>query len=275
MDIFFDNIEKFNDRVAIITEESEKITYTDLIEESNEIVKNMSSRSLVFLVCNNSAESIYAYVAFLRKRIVPVLINSSISNDLYEKLLKSYKPKFIFLPNNKVELFTNYEVVSQFRKYTLLKTEFNIDYALNDKLALLLTTSGSTGSPKLVRQSYKNIDSNTKSIVEYLEIKRSDRAITTMPASYTYGLSIINSHLCCGASIIVNEYTLMDKKFWNLLKKEEATTFGGVPYIYEILKKLRFSRMDLPSLKYITQAGGKLSAELAEEFSNICREKKN
>jgi acyl-coenzyme A synthetase/AMP-(fatty) acid ligase len=71
----------------------------------------------------------------------------------------------------------------------------------------------------------------------------------------------------------MNDYTLMNREFWQLLKEEKATTFGGVPYIYEMLKKLRFERMDLPSLHYITQAGGKLSKELAEEFYTICAKK--
>jgi len=149
----------------------------------------------------------------------------------------------------------------------------NFDHNLLPDLAVLLTTSGSTGSPKLVRQSYKNIVSNANSIADYLEIKEDDRAITTLPMYYTFGLSIIQSHLLKGACIIVTELTFMDKKFWNLLKDEKATTFGGVPYTYEMLKKLRFSRMDLPSLRYLTQAGGKLSKELSKEFSEICEKK--
>jgi len=91
--------------------------------------------------------------------------------------------------------------------------------------------------------------------------------------SYTYGLSIINSHLLKGACLILNEHTLMEKEFWTLLKEKKATTFGGVPYAYEMLKKLKFSRIALPSLKYITQAGGKLSLELSEEFSKVCMDK--
>jgi len=94
-----------------------------------------------------------------------------------------------------------------------------------------------------------------------------------MPMSYSYGLSIINSHLLKGASIILTEATLMDKRFWETIKEDNATTFGGVPYIYEMLKKLRFGQMNLPSLKYITQAGGKLSRELSLEFVDICVQK--
>ena len=94
-----------------------------------------------------------------------------------------------------------------------------------------------------------------------------------MPFSYSYGLSIINSHLLKGASIILTDATLMDRSFWEIFKGNNATTFGGVPYIYEMLKKLRFEHMNLPSLKYITQAGGKLSMKLTAEFADICANK--
>jgi acyl-coenzyme A synthetase/AMP-(fatty) acid ligase len=138
-------------------------------------------------------------------------------------------------------------------------------------LALLLTTSGSTGSPKLVRQSYENIIANTESIVKYLELDETEKPITTLPMNYTYGLSIINSHLYVGATLLLTEKTLMHKEFWSFFKEEGATSFGGVPYTYEILKKLRFLGMDLPSLRTMTQAGGKLSPELHKEFAEYAK----
>jgi len=137
---------------------------------------------------------------------------------------------------------------------------------------LLLTTSGSTGSPKLVRISYKNIEANAASIAEYLAIDENERAITTLPMSYSFGLSIINSHLLKGATILLTSKTLMEKEFWAFLKREKATSMSGVPYTYEILKKLRFFRMDLPSLTTLTQAGGKLNNELNKEFSEFCQQ---
>ena len=91
-----------------------------------------------------------------------------------------------------------------------------------------------------------------------------------MPLAYSYGLSILNSHLLGGASIILNRATLLEKGFWETARECEATTFGGVPYMYRILKKLRFEQMELPALRYVTQAGGKLGTELAAEFTEFC-----
>lgn len=270
---FYDDIAKYSDKIALISENRDEITYTKLQEQSDKVADFLNAREVVFLVCKNCKESIFAYLGTLRKRAIPVLINDSIKPDLFENLLNKYRPSYIYLPKEKSNMKSEFEVVKSYGEYCILRTDFNKDYQVNDELALMLTTSGSTGSPKLVRQSYKNINSNAESITTYLQISESDRAFTTMPMSYTYGLSIINSHLLMGASLILNEYTLMDKEFWTLLKEKEATTFGGVPYVFEMLKKLRFSRIELPSLRYITQAGGKLSPELSEEFSKICIEK--
>lgn len=221
-------------------------------------------------MCENCRESVTAYIGFLRKRVVPVLVNPKIGEEMLERLLDSYKPQYVFC---RKDWYAAGDESAVFGEHHLIGTAYSAMHGMNPELAVLITTSGSTGSPKLVMQSYKNIISNANSIAQYLEIKQDDRAITTMPMSYTYGLSIIQSHLLMGAAVITTEKTLMDKSFWALLKEQEATTFGGVPYIYEMLKRLRFGRMELPSLRYITQAGGKLSRELALEFSEICRDK--
>ena len=109
-------------------------------------------------------------------------------------------------------------------------------------------TSGSTGSPEFVRLSHNNIFSNTKSICEYLKISNNDVAITTLPISYSYGISIINTHLFMGASLILTDASLMEKKFWKMILRHKATTFGGVPYTFEMLKKLKFEKISIPSI---------------------------
>lgn len=156
--------------------------------------------------------------------------------------------------------------------YSLVETGYKPEYTLYPELALLLTTSGSTGSPKFVRQSYANIKANTESIIEYLELDSRERAITTLPMNYTYGLSIINTHLMVGATLLLTDKGLMQKEFWSFFKSQEATSFGGVPYTYEMLDKLKFFRMHLPSLKYMTQAGGKITSELHKKFAEYVKE---
>ena len=270
--MLFDKRQEFQDNIAMVDADSGSMTYTELAANADRLAEKIGRRCLVFLSCTNSMESIVGYVGFLRNGIVPVMVSHDIDEDLFQTLFETYHPGFIWEPKEKA-CQTAGQTVYEYGSYVLKQYEVEEDYTLNEELCLLLTTSGSTGSPKLVRQSAKNLLSNTQSIVEYLGIVPEDRAITTLPMHYTYGLSIINTHLYSGATMILTEATLMNKEFWVLLKEQKATTFGGVPYIYDILKKLRFGRMDLPSLRYLTQAGGKLSKEMAEEFNTICIEK--
>lgn len=270
---FYDDIDIYGSNTAAILEDSEIISYNSLLAASDELKRNLKKRCLAFCFCENSLEALVGYLGFLRAKVVPIMMSNEINVSLLNNLLNLYKPQYVWVPKNKVSENSSFEKIYCYRNYFLFRTNYDTDYTLNDELAVLLTTSGSTGSPKLVMQSYKNITSNAQAISEYLEITSHDRPITTLPMSYTYGLSIINSHLLKGASIILTNKTLIDRGFWQLLKENKATTFGGVPYIYEMLKKLRFSRMELPSLKVLTQAGGKLSYKLSSEFADICSQK--
>ena len=267
---YFNCIDAYGDTTALITDDLERISYRELLLDAEDIKRHLGERNLVFCICENNVESIAGYMGFLRGRIVPVLINVGINKRLLQNLLQTYLPQYIWLPGSMSGDFLDFEQVYHYRNYVLLKTSFPARYSLHDDLALLLTTSGSTGSPKLVRQSYKNVSSNAHSIAKYLGITASDRAITTLPMGYTYGLSIINSSLLKGASIVLTNKTLMEKKFWQLLKDCAVTSFGGVPYAYQMLRKLRFSRMELPNLSVLTQAGGELGPELSAEFAKVC-----
>lgn len=257
----------FSKNIAVITETGQKITYSEFDEYCSSLTKNISSRCLVFNLCKNEIGSFVGYVGFLNARIVPLMLKADLDDELLNHCLYTYKPDYIYLPSIQKDKFSNYKCIYEKLDYSLLKTPYNHEYKLFDDLALLLTTSGSTGSPKLVRQSYKNIEANTKSIVEYLKLDATERPITTLPMNYTYGISILNTHLWVGSSIILTEKGLMQKEFWQQFKEYEATSFGGVPYTYEMLARLRFFMMKLPSLRYMTQAGGKLAPELHEKFA--------
>lgn len=261
------NLHKYENNVAIKDENGSCLTYGQLAVEGENLAKMFEKRCLVFLLCQNEIGSILGYTAFVNNRMVPVLLNANLEWDLLQNLIATYLPSYLWIPSNQVEKFENTELVYERYDYALLKTNYNNEYKLNDELCLLLTTSGSTGSPRFVRQSYINVKANAESIVEYLQLDETERPITTLPMNYTYGLSIINSHLLVGATLLVTNKGFMQKEFWNFFKDNEATSFGGVPYTYEILEKLRFSRMKLPSLRYMTQAGGKLIPELHKKFA--------
>lgn len=262
------DLNQFKENVAVFTESGEKITYSALAQDGRELKEKIPARSLVLQLCKNEYGSFLGYVTFLNNKIVPIMQKEAMAPEALKSYLERYRPDYIYLPEEQKLALSSLEEIYNGFGYSLLKTGYpRHSCMLHENLALLLTTSGSTGSPKLVRLSYRNIHSNTESIVEYLEIDKTERAITTLPMNYTYGLSVINSHLYAGAAILLNEKTLVQKEFWQHLREFNVTTLSGVPYTYEMLDRLRFSRMNLPALKTLTQAGGKLSLKLHEKFA--------
>ena len=244
---------------AVVTDDGRCVSYAELKSLSDGWVAKVPPRSLVFLLVGNNLDSLVAYVACLSHGIVPLMLDARIDATLLQRFVDIYRPDFVWRPSE------GGYVLEPRNPGNAPGTK------LHPELALLLTTSGSTGSPKLVRQSYRNIEANTASIVEYLKLDSSERPITTLPMNYTYGLSIVNSHLAVGATILLTERSIMQREFWNFFAEQGATSFGGVPYTYEMLDKLMFFRRRLPSLRTMTQAGGKLLPSLHQKFAEYAK----
>lgn len=268
---YFNSLEHYGDRIALMTEDS-NITYRELVMLSDHIAAELPNRSILLILCTNEIIPVAGYVGALRNGIVPILVNSKVDIELLGRLYNTYHPYAVLCPDSYGGQ-TDRTILFHEWGYTLQQTVWDELPELNEELALLLTTSGSTGSPKLVRQTSKNIRSNTESIIKYLGILESDVAITMLPMHYTYGLSIINTHLCVGAQIFLTEKTFFDRNIWDLFRRYRISSFGAVPYTFEMLKRLSFFKIDLPDLRYITQAGGKLSRELHFEYAEFMRSK--
>lgn len=140
---------------------------------------------------------------------------------------------------------------------------------LHPDLALLLSTSGSTGSPKLVRLSRDNLAANATSIAAYLGLTSADRAMSSLPLHYCYGLSVLNSHLSAGAAVILTDLSVADDCFWDVAARNGATSFAGVPYTFDLLDTSGFADRSLPSLRYITQAGGKMPPATVRRYAAL------
>ena len=177
-----------------------------------------------------------------------------------------YHPSYIWKPSEMADT-SEEELVYEHKSFKLVKTGLESP-AMNDDLSLLLPTSGSTGSPKLVRHTYRNIEANARNVAEMFKITPEDCAMAVLPMHYTMGLSVITSHLYAGAKVCLSKLSLIDTAFWDIMKQQHITSFTGVPFSYEVLRKIRFFRMDLPDLKIITQGGGRLSDDLFKECCN-------
>lgn len=272
------DLDKFKDNMAVIDDENDSISYGDLSDLSSKLYSLTDARSLVFILCSNGIGSIISYVSCINNGNVPLLLNAELDEELLANLIGIYGPGFVFLPYERYQELREKGILADgtelysFYGYVLINRNLKQKYELNPSLALLLTTSGSTGSPKFVRQSYENVRTNAESIVQYLSLDETERPITTLPMNYTYGLSIINSHLFAGGTLLATKKSLMQKEFWQFFREQKATSISGVPYTYEMLDRLRFTRMDLPSLRTMTQAGGKLIPELHKKFAEYARD---
>ncbi len=260
------DLQKYSKNIAA-EESGRSYTYHDLYEFSNEFASTAGGRALIFILTSNTMGSLAGYISSLNHGIVPLMLDEKISRDLLTDLIDQYRPEYLWVPEADAGDFSAYDRILVRYGYCMLKTNTADPYPLSDELALLINTSGSIGSPKLVRQSYRNIRANAESIIEYLGIDKQEKAITSLPMNYVYGLSVINSHLMAGASIVLTEQNCYTSGFWKLFNEKEVTSFSGVPFMYEMLYKLRLTKKPIPSLKTLTQAGGKLSPELQEYFS--------
>jgi len=262
--------EHYQHNLAVEDEFGTRLTYADLRHEGRMLCQQADGRCLVFCLCRNVMGSFLGYTAFVNGGIVPAMLPADMDPALFENLYETYQPKYVWAP----EEFELEDGCCRYERfgYHLIQTPFGDATRLAPELALLLTTSGSTGSPKFVRQSYQNIRANTDSIVEYLNLVPEEKPITTLPMNYTYGLSILNSHLDVGATILLTDKGVAQKEFWTFFREQGATSFGGVPYTYEMLDRMRFTRMELPTLHTMTQAGGKLLPDLHRKYAEWCEQ---
>lgn len=264
------DLSAYSDNVAVITDDNKSYLYKDLESEISKFDPHLTERGLCFCLCSNTIASLIGYLACVENRFPIVLLDSSKEDDTIKSLVEHYHPEYIWQPDEK-SIIKGGEVKLTYNGYSLIRTQYQNQVVVNDKLAVCLTTSGSTGSPKFVRLSYKNIKSNAESIAEYLEINSNERPITSLPMHYSYGLSVINSHLLKGATLLLTTHSVTQREFWSFFKEQQATSISGVPYTYELLKTLRFTQMSLPSLKTMTQAGGKLKAEFVKEYVSFAK----
>lgn len=267
--MFLDLDTKDRDKVAVIDDSGESLTYGDLCDFVEVFAGQLPKRSLVFLMAENSNGSLLGYIGLLSNGIVPLILSAKTEESLFATLYDLYQPEYLWAPDAMAGKLEHERVFSS-HGYSLLKTG-NPSVAMHPDLALLLPTSGSTGSPKLVRHSLHNIEANANNVRRLFEMDGTEKAMAILPMHYTMGLSVIASHLLAGATLLLSGRSLLDKGFWTMLK--EATSFTGVPYSYELLMKMRFTRMDLPNLQIITQGGGKLTEEMFQALAQYAHDK--
>lgn len=215
---------------------------------------SQTPRELVIFRLRRRIEDIVYLLAVLRGGHVPLIVPEGASTALIERLQRSYSPGLsygIAEADNSVASYGFLELGSEvFRKRGFRSP------VMSPELGVLMLTSGSTGSPKVVRLSRDNVLVNAKQIVDATRISSTDIAITSLPLSYSFGLSVLFSHLQAGASVVLTNRSVLDLQFWSIAERGCVTTLAGVPVTFEMMQGAKLTLGHLPSLKKILQAGG-------------------
>lgn len=238
-------------------------TYGELSDEVSRRRDSLRDpkKCLLFLFCRNDLTSVAWYLAAMEAGHAVALLNDQMDPQLATNLISLYRPEWVLatLPVDTDQ----YECpdAAGLRRRTLLDSA-----PPYRDLALLLSTSGSTGSPKFVRLQRSNVEANADSIRQALSISDLNVPVAHLPIHYSYGLSVVNSHLFAGASILLTREGLVSPTFWKAIRRYRVDSFSGVPYTYQMLRRLGLDKVGAPTLRIMTQAGGKLDTDNIAHF---------
>ncbi|MFV0248363.1 MAG: AMP-binding protein [Tenacibaculum sp.] len=246
-----------NKNLRFLNISTEKYTYATQFHKS---LKINNFNGLVFIYSNNQIDSIEVFLNFLESDFAISLLNRELHVEFKCSLEQIYQPYYIYDPLRiKIK---GYKMCFVSESIVLHKKEEECTYSINKKIKLLLSTSGTTGTPKFVKLSDDNLVKNAISILDYMPVKSDDIVPLNIPINYVYGLSIFTTNCIKSNTVVCTNKDYLQKEFWDHFNKYKFSTLSGVPSVYEILIRIGFFKKEHKHLRYMTQAGGKLSKEL-------------
>jgi len=259
------DFESIKSNIAFISSTGRSMRYSELDDLTKRIAQFVEPHQLVLCLCGTNIGSIAGYVAFVNNDDAVMLLDAHLTKDSYDNHINTYHPRYVWASEESV-LTNTYDIIFRAEGYALYCKESQPSVVVSDNLSVLLATSGSTGSQKMVRLSKENLRSNALSIIEYLHITDKERPVLGLPMHYAYGLSIINSHLMVGATLLLTEASFVEREFLQFANNNGFTSFSGVPYAYESIKRVKIWHQKMPTLKTLTQAGGILDKDVIKFF---------
>ncbi len=239
--------------------------------EARSIQLRQDEIRLAFLLCEQSTPTVTDFLALMHARVPVALIDGSVPLSVLQDLVRRYEPDTVVAPPAATALLNGLDggVIEAER----WRANGSSTLTPHPDLAVLLSTSGSTGSPKFVRLSRKAIAANAIAIGRSLSLTSTDRVVTSLPLHYSFGMSLVTSHIWAGSAAVVTSRSILDRQLWDEMRHHCVTHFAGVPQTFLMLKRLKFSDRDLPSLRALLQAGGRLEPAVIREFAEDCARK--
>jgi acyl-CoA synthetase (AMP-forming)/AMP-acid ligase II len=244
------------------------LTREELRNASLDLAKTIASerKRLVFLLCGVNAETIIGLLAAAAAGHATALIDPALPERPMAGLVESYQPELILGPSGSAET----RPYAMKDKATVGSAPFGaraVEWIARESdpsfppiepaLQLLLSTSGTTGSQKYVRLSRDAVVANARQIAEALTIDERSVGIAHLPLHYSYGLSVVTSHLVAGGRLCLINDSITSPSFWSKIGNVGGSHFPGVPFHYVALARLGLS-MAPDCVKVFTQAGGAL-----------------
>jgi len=276
-DYFFAD-SKFLDKDLILGR-AEVASYRDIYRKSLVLAANLKEEigenNNVLVLFPNASWFIIAYLAIFKSGNVCVPLNTDIEQKNLDYIINQCHPPMAFI-SKRLKPKLNLDGITLYDEDDMLTLASQAVGRADDlsgsfdsnRLAEIIFTSGSTGDPKGVMLSHRNLIANTDSILKYLKLNAEDTIEIVLPFYYCYGLSLLHTHLRVGGSLVLNNTFIFLGSVLDDLTKYKCTGFSGVPSHFQLLLRnsTSFKTMDLPHLRYVTQAGGKLHDVFIEEF---------
>ena len=277
VDYFFEDTKELSKDLVLSAREtiSYKTIYSDTLQLANKLKSEYGEDQNILVLSENSVFFITVYLALLKSGNVCIPLNPNIEPENLQKIIAKTEAKIAFVNKKYAARFSSFQfqiidedgikswINEDLKQLTDDRSEFD-----GSRLAEIIFTSGSTGEQKGVMITHNNIIANTNSIIEYLRLTEKDTIEIVMPFYYCYGLSLLHTHLRVGGSVVLNNSFIFIGSVINDLNKYNCTGFAGVPSHFQILlrKTKDFKQTKFHSLKYVTQAGGKLHTAFIQEF---------
>lgn len=254
MERILKNSISFADKFAIIDDKGNSITYRELVKEAGIIKQYIKEKSIIFILCDHNIETIEFVYKVLYSNRIPLLLSNKISKELLEHLLDIYEPQYIYC-KKEYEYSNRFHSIVEFGDYMLLRTN-NVLYPIHPELALLMSTSGTTGSTKLVKLSYENLYDNVEHMCERINLKSEQKGISPLPINHIYGLAFCLWNWQRGATLLISEESIISNKFNDFYIREKANIFAATPSIYRMMQKIQFWDSDKLAYLHIAMSGG-------------------